>query len=74
MKVLGIDPGTRVVGYAIVDSCDRHLAARTYGAIQAKNKSLPERLSHIYHELTKIITAFEPQQVAIEKVFYGKKF
>mgnify|MGYP000901127381 CR=1 FL=1 len=73
MKVLGIDPGTRIVGYAVVEEKGSRLIAHVYGAISTGSKdALPLRLKSIYDRLTEIIHSFHPDAVAIEKVFYGK--
>lgn len=73
MKVLGIDPGTRIVGYSVVEKVGSSLVAIAYGAIKTKTKeTFPKRLAKIYKELSDIITSYSPDVVAIENVFYGK--
>lgn len=73
MKVLGVDPGTKILGYAILEESRGTLSPCTYGAIRAGAKdALPQRLKCIYTSLMEIITAYRPEVMAIEKVFYGK--
>lgn len=73
MRILGIDPGTRIVGYGIVENVKGQLVAYDYGAIVVKAKMpLAQRLRQIYSELVQVITKNNPQAAAIEKVFYGK--
>ena len=73
MKIIGIDPGTRVVGYGVIESVRGQLLAYAYGAIRTRPQdSLPLRLQKIYRELSVVITNAKPEVAAIEKVFYGK--
>ncbi|HLY43360.1 MAG TPA: crossover junction endodeoxyribonuclease RuvC [Terracidiphilus sp.] len=76
MRVFGIDCGTEVTGYGVVDSDDTGRVARisccALGAIRLKRtRPLPERLSEVYRELTAALERWEPQVVAIEEVFYS---
>lgn len=73
MRVLGVDPGTRIVGYAVVENTKGVLRAHTCGAIFAKTKeTLPQRFRCIYDTLSEVITTYQPEVMALEKVFYGK--
>lgn len=76
MRVFGIDCGTEVTGYGVVESCesgrDTHLVCRAMGGIQlAKSKSLPVRLEQVYRELCAQLAAWQPDAVAVEEVFYS---
>ena len=70
VRLMGIDPGSRITGYGIVDmdgSRGRHVAS---GCIQtASNRPLPERLKTIFEELTTVIQSWQPTEVAVEQVF-----
>jgi crossover junction endodeoxyribonuclease RuvC len=76
MRVFGIDCGTEITGYGVVDSDDGGrqpvLALKTMGAIRLK-KSLTtaERLAQVYRELTEALELHTPDTVAIEEVFYS---
>jgi len=73
MKVLGIDPGTRIVGYAVVDQEMGQFHTYTYGAVVTQPHTLlSQRLKAIYETLTKIMVDFQPHAGAIEKICYGK--
>ena len=67
---MGIDPGSRMTGYGIVDMdgpCSRHIAS---GCIQtASGRPLPERLKTIFEGLTAVIQSWRPAEVAVEQVF-----
>ncbi len=73
MRVLGIDPGTRTVGFGVLDHAAGRFRAVTYGAIRVSNsKSRPMRYREIYEGLVEVITESEPDVVSIENVFCGK--
>lgn len=61
--ILGIDPGSRFTGYGIITTNGISHKYITCGRIKVKN------LSDIFSGITKIITTFEPDEVAIEQVF-----
>lgn len=72
MVVLGIDPGSRVTGFGIVETGgdDRPVA---FGTVRLDTtESHPDRLKQIYDELTTLIDAHEPNVLAIEMPVYGK--
>lgn len=78
MRILGVDPGSRLTGYGIVDlmgSEIRHLAHGTLKIASTTGKStmpLEDRLLEIYHGLTRVIETYRPQILSIEKVFFAK--
>lgn len=73
MIVLGIDPGTKVTGYGIVEKISGTLTHVTYGEIRIKRgELLSQGLKRIYDSLTNIVVQYDPQAIAIENVFYGK--
>jgi len=76
MRVFGIDCGTEVTGFGVVETCDTarelKLVSRALGAIRlAKNRPLPERLDQVFRELTLELERWLPDAVAIEEVFYS---
>jgi len=76
MRVFGIDCGTEVTGFGVVESDDGgrgpRLDCRTLGAIRlAKAKTLPARLEEVFRELTAELDRWQPDAVAIEEVFYS---
>jgi crossover junction endodeoxyribonuclease RuvC len=74
MKILGIDPGSRVTGYGVVSSTKGSSYVKVAeGEIKVSAKSeLPVRLKEIYTGLKAVIEEFKPDAVSIESVFYGK--
>ncbi len=74
MRILGIDTGTNIAGYGIVDTFHGgRLKVIDYGVIRASAKdTFPLRLKNIYEGLTNIIKKHKPDHVAVEEIFYGK--
>jgi len=69
MRILGIDPGSRITGIGIIDSDGRYSKHVYSNCIRLGDDSFPSRLGKIYRELESIITEYKPQQMAIEDVF-----
>lgn len=73
MLVMGIDPGTAIMGFGFVECCGSRLKAIHYGAIRTDAGTPSElRLRHIYENLTALITEYRPDIVGIEQLFFNK--
>lgn len=73
MRVLGIDPGTAITGYGVVEGEGDSLALTAYGAITTPaNQPLAQRLQHIYRELQALIAEWHPDSAAVEELFFSK--
>ena len=73
MIVLGIDPGTAVTGYGLIESQDDDVALITFGAlVSATRFSIGKRLNYLYTELLAIISQYQPSAVAVEQPFVAK--
>ena len=73
MRVIGIDPGTRRMGYGIVESSGSRLIHIDNGAIiTSPGDPLPARLKGIYDGITEVIEEYKPDVVSIEDIFYSK--
>ncbi|MCY0881062.1 MAG: crossover junction endodeoxyribonuclease RuvC [Firmicutes bacterium] len=73
MRMLGIDPGTALCGWGVVDHSGSRREAVDYGVISTPAKmDGARRLQIIYDELHQIIYQYAPQQAAIEKLFFGR--
>ncbi|MBA2653919.1 MAG: crossover junction endodeoxyribonuclease RuvC [Gammaproteobacteria bacterium] len=70
MIILGIDPGSRITGFGVIEVIGNHHRYVTSGCIKTKGDALSDRLYQIYNGLTTIIQQFNPGQVAIEKIFF----
>ena len=71
-RILGIDPGSRVTGYGIIESNGSHSCHIASGCIRTQQKAFTERLGEIFLGLQQIIEEHQPDQVAIEEVFVDK--
>jgi len=74
MIILGIDPGTALSGYGVIQSDKRNkLTVLGYGAIRTPaHMSIDQRLSLIYDGVVKIIQEYQPQCLAIEELFFNR--
>jgi len=73
MRVLGIDPGTVVMGYGVIESQNDEISLVDYGIINSPVRSAGwERLSYLYDRLTEIISRHQPDVVAVEQPFVAK--
>ena len=72
-RVLGIDPGTAIMGYGVVEQDGSHLRALAYGAIITTNADpLPRRLSILHEQLGALISTYQPMAVAVESLFFNR--
>ena len=70
VRLLGIDPGSRVTGYGILDMDGPRSRYVASGCIQTdSNRPVPERLKTIFEGVTGVIRAYQPAEVAAEQVF-----
>ncbi len=76
MRIVGVDPGTLVTGYGVIDVVQKprlHYRVIEYGTIESKKlKPMPERLALIFTRLTALIERTEPDEFSIETAFYDK--
>jgi crossover junction endodeoxyribonuclease RuvC len=73
MIILGVDPGTLITGYGIIDVTRGNYALVAYDVVKnSGSHSMPLRLKHIYDRLCKVIDEYHPDEFAIETAFYGK--
>ncbi len=70
--ILGIDPGSRLTGYGVIDSQGRHHRYLGSGCIRMADGELPPRLKTIYDGVSELIRQFQPDAFAIERVFMAK--
>ncbi|MQF85883.1 MAG: crossover junction endodeoxyribonuclease RuvC [SAR202 cluster bacterium] len=70
MRVIGVDPGTKVLGYCILDTLDRDVKCLTSGTILGgSSKEVAYRLGILYRELQNVIEYWKPDTLAIEEPF-----
>ncbi len=71
-RIIGIDPGSRITGYGVIDSDGRRSIHIASGCIRLKQDELPQRLGVIFHEIAELIKIHCPAEMAIEEVFVSK--
>lgn len=72
MRILGIDPGTRVTGYGLIDMERGKPRSVAAGVLRAPDREMAERLGVIQDELRALIAAHAPAVMAVERVFVGR--
>ena len=72
MRVLGIDPGSRITGFGVIDINKGKLQYVTSGCIRMKDKDLPARLKTIFEGVSEVISNTSPEFMAIEEVFVAR--
>ncbi len=72
-KILGVDPGTNILGYAVLEVNGSALRVLNFGVFRLeKYEDHHEKLKEIFLQLQEIIETYLPDQLAIESPFYGK--
>lgn len=73
MRIIGIDPGTGILGFGVIDAKKGKTQLVTAGVITTPpHTPLPDRLEEIYDGLTEIIAETSPDVMAIEKLFFNQ--
>jgi crossover junction endodeoxyribonuclease RuvC len=73
MIILGVDPGTLITGYGVIEERGGKFKVLTFDVVKNRSdQSMPIRLRAIYSILTKVIERYHPDEFAIESAFYGK--
>lgn len=71
--IMGIDPGTNVMGYGVLGINGKHLSVVVMGVVQlSKFESHYRRLARIFERVTGLVEQYLPDEVAIEAPFFGK--
>ncbi len=73
IRYIGIDPGTNVLGYAVIDVLKNKISIVEMGTVRMSAQSTPsEKLKKIFESIQTIIKKTNPAEMAIEAPFYGK--
>jgi len=67
--VLGLDPGSRTTGYAVIECSGIDAVYLASGAIRTLDESFPARLQEIFAGVARLVGEYRPDEVAIERVF-----
>ncbi len=72
LRVMGIDPGLTRTGFGVVEQAGGNLSALSFGTIVTSHaEATPGRLAVLFEAITEAITCWEPEAVAVERVFYN---
>ena len=69
LRILGLDPGSRITGYGVVDVGRQGVRYVASGCIRAGNGAMAGRLLEIHRHVTELVDAYVPAEIAIERVF-----
>ncbi len=73
MKILGVDPGSQITGFGIIQSQGSRIIHIDNGGIFTKSQdSFPQKLSTLFLGVTELVEKYKPDVVAIENIFYAK--
>lgn len=71
-RILGIDPGSRITGYGVIEDSAGGAKYIASGIIRINADYFPDRLKQIYENLVQVVELYRPEQMAIEQVFMHK--
>lgn len=71
-RIIGIDPGSRKTGFAIIDIINKKTIFRTADVIRLGDGPMPERLGALHQSLSLILDEYLPQHAAVEDIFMHK--
>ena len=71
-RILGIDPGSRLTGFGVVDFCGDTASYVASGTVKSVEGSFPERLRQIFETVGGIVDEYRPDIVSVESVFMHK--
>lgn len=73
MRIIGIDPGTGILGFGVIDTDGRKTKLVTAGVITTPaHTPIDQRLEEIFDGLTEIIAETNPEVMSIEKLFFSR--
>ena len=72
VRILGIDPGSQVTGFGIIEASGQEAQHVASGCIRAPAGAIPQRLRAIYTAIAELMTRYAPSEIAIERVFMSR--
>ena len=72
MIILGIDPGSNITGFGIIEKISNKFKYITCGCIKVSGKEMPWRLQQIYQDIHSLMIQYRPDVVVVEQVFTYK--
>lgn len=71
-RIIGLDPGTQWVGYAVLECRDGTERVLAHGVLRGGQGPIEQRLLRISFALSKLMRTFRPDQMALEEAFFGR--
>lgn len=72
-RILGIDPGTNFMGYAVISVIEDTIECVCMGTVRMKKyNTQQEKLKHIFQRIRQLVKEYRPEHMAIEAPFFGK--
>lgn len=71
-RILGLDPGSRITGFGVVDAGEGEPAYVASGAVRAQGDDFAARLREIYSGVHALVREYQPTEIAIERVFVNR--
>jgi crossover junction endodeoxyribonuclease RuvC len=72
VRILGIDPGSLVTGYGLIDAVGQQARHVASGGIRTSGGELAQRLGVIYARIAELVADYAPEEIAIERVFVNR--
>lgn len=72
IRVIGIDPGLRNLGWGVIDVAGSRISHVANGICQSQGDDLAQRLLSLHAQLTRVFATFRPQAAAVEQTFVNK--
>lgn len=72
MRILGIDPGSRLTGYGIIETIPHGYRYISSGVLKINADEFPLKLKQVFDGILQLVKEYQPQQMAIEQVFMSK--
>jgi crossover junction endodeoxyribonuclease RuvC len=72
VRIIGIDPGSRITGYGIIDTDGQYLRLVEAGCIRMPAGDFSQRLQHLFDEVSNLCKQHKPQCAAVETIFHAR--
>lgn len=72
LRILGIDPGSRLTGFGVIDVDQDRVRYIASGSVRSVEGDFPARLRQIFESVSRIVAEYRPQVLSIESVFVHK--
>jgi crossover junction endodeoxyribonuclease RuvC len=73
VRILGIDPGLRNMGWGVIEAEGSRLSFVACGTVKSDEKQdMAERLKHLFEQLSEIVRQYQPDEAAVEETFVNK--